>query len=278
VRTALEKYLTRIATGIYLSVTISAAQLPSAAKLPVIPAGSLSNPGSSPIPTGSFIMGSLRGEVDEQPERTVALAGFFMTSHEITEAAYEACVAAGRCTPAHYDDSTCRAWNGRTFIQVRVPPAFRSPRFPVVCVTWHQARQYCTVNSMTLPTEAQWEYAARAGTLTRYPWGDVVPSGDKCIIEKKNGPNNVGSCPANRWGLYDMIGNAWEWANDYYDPEEYRVGLKENPPGPQAGLYRVIRGSGWYGTPNNATVTNRQWFSPDYGEVSIGFRCVKKNY
>ena len=225
------------------------------------------------IPGGEFAMGSSSGNGDEAPLHTVTLSPYSIRAYEVTEAEYDSCVIGGRCSPAHYRDSTCRAWNGKRFIKVVVPPSARSPDFPVVCVTWYQALQYCRVHGMSLPTEAQWEYAARAGTTSRYPWGET-PESNRCVISRTDGPRKTGSCPPNGWGVYDMIGNAWEWVNDRYDPITYGYESAIDPAGPPVGLYRVIRGGGWYSGPAQATVTNRQWFSPEFAEVSIGFRCV----
>lgn len=226
------------------------------------------------MPGGTFTMGSASGSEDEKPEHSVTLSGYSMTSYEISEAAYEACVARGVCSPAHYNDSTCRAWNGSSFIRVRVPQQARNPQFPVVCVTWFQAQQYCHAHGMKLPTESQWEYAARAGGTGRYSWDDGIPTAEQAVLARKTGPDRVGITTANRWQLYDMIGNVWEWVNDYYDPEAYQHSVTTDPQGPEVGLYRVIRGGGWYSSAAKLSVSNRQWFSPDYSEVSIGFRCV----
>lgn len=218
------------------------------------------------IPAGTFTMGSASGKSDEQPPRTIAVGGFALFTREVTELEYDACVKSGSCTPAHYDDSTCSVWNGRTFMKVRVPGAAHNPSFPVVCVSWQQARQYCRFKNMALPTEIQWEYAARAGGGT----------GTACSIGRKDGPQTVASCTPNSFGMYDMLGNAWEWMQDWYDAEAYRYDAALFPAGPEAGIYRVIRGSGWYSRSGDVSVSGRQRFSPDYSEVSIGFRCAGK--
>ena len=222
------------------------------------------------IPGGSFRMGSGNGGSDEQPVHLVTLSPYSLQTREVTEAAYDSCVRSGRCTPAHYDDSTCNAWNGRRFIRVRVPAAVRGERYPVVCVTWQQARAYCRANGMELPTEAQWEYAARAETSSRTGMQTV----EGAVSERKEGPAASGSGTPNGWGLHDMLGNAWEWVNDYYDPAAYGFSAGNDPNGPDAGFYRVIRGGGWYSPRGSLSVTDRQWYSPGYSEVSIGFRCA----
>lgn len=226
------------------------------------------------IAAGAFTMGSVGGSSDEQPLRTVAVEGFTISAHEVTEAEYEECVARGGCTPAHYDDSTCRVWNGTSFMKVIVPASARNPRNPVVCVTWQQARAFCRSHNMALPTEIQWEYAARAGSSGPTPWGGAAPSSRQCVAGRKDGPQPAGTCDANAWGLSDMLGNSWEWVHDWYDAQAYSYDAALFPQGPEAGIYRVIRGGGWYSTAADLAFSNRQWFSPDYSEVSIGFRCA----
>ena len=215
-------------------------------------------------------MGSDNGDADEHPVHRVTLTPFTMTIYEITEAAYDSCVGAGRCSAAHYDDGTCRAWNGRMFISVKVPPQARSGGYPVVCITWQQARQYCRSRGMDLPTEAQWEYAARAGETA------TAGATQSAVAGQRESPAPVGSGTPNGWGLHDMLGNVWEWVGDYYDADAYAFSEQNDPKGPDAGIYRVIRGGGWYSTRDRLSVTDRQWYSSGSAEVSIGFRCARR--
>lgn len=235
----------------------------------VVPCGGSAR--AKPLPGGTFLMGNEQGDADEQPVHKVTLSPFSIHTREVTEAAYDSCVRSGRCTEAHYRDGTCRAWNGKTFVPVRIPASARNDDFPVVCVTWRQARQYCRAKGMELPTEAQWEYAARAESTA--PERGLAAHG---AVFGKTAPMPVGSGSPNGWGLYDMLGNVWEWVSDFYDPAAYGYSSEENPGGPNAGFYRVIRGGGWYSTGNRQTVYDRQWYSPGYSEVSIGFRCVRR--
>lgn len=223
----------------------------------------------------TYNMGSTSGEADELPVHAVSLSGFGLMTRLVTEEAYDSCVARGHCTPAHYDDGSCKVWAGNKFIATVVPASARNPAYPVVCVTWQQAIAYCKAQRMRLPTEAQWEYAARAGSTTPYPWGTAAPTAAQSVFGRDNQPAVVGSCTPNRWDLFDMLGNAWEWTADYYDPTSYSRAESTDPPGPDVGLYRVIRGGGWYSTPEQLTVSNRHWFSPNFAEVSIGFRCAQ---
>lgn len=227
------------------------------------------------LPGATYSMGCNSGDVDEQPAHAVSLSGFNLMVREVTEEAYDSCVTSGRCTPPHYDDGSCKAWVGNKFITTVVPASARNRAYPVVCVTWQQAVAYCRAHGMHLPTEAQWEYAARAGSTTPYPWGKAAPTAVQSVFGRDNQPAKAGSCTPNRWGLFDMIGNVWEWTADYYDPISYTRVESTDPAGPDVGLYRVIRGGGWYSRPEQLTVANRHWFSPNVAEVSIGFRCAK---
>jgi formylglycine-generating enzyme required for sulfatase activity len=226
-------------------------------------------------PQGSFSMGSDKGEADEQPVHKVQLSAFKISTREITDRQYDSCVQSGQCTPAHYDDGKCIQWTGSGFSPVKVPEQFRSPDYPVVCVSWQQALAYCRSKGMTLPTEAQWEYAASGGSSSSYSWGEALPDSKNCTMSGAQHPSAVGQYPANKWGLSDMTGNVWEWTSDYYTRDAYTASSQTDPKGPDAGLYRVIRGGGWYSDKNLLRTTNRQWFTPENAEVSIGFRCVR---
>ncbi|MDO5576680.1 MAG: formylglycine-generating enzyme family protein [Fibrobacter sp.] len=225
------------------------------------------------IPGGKFTMGSSAGEPDEKPEHEVTISSFTLDDNLVTEEQYETCVASGKCTPANYNN--CLVWSRGKFTPVSVPSAYRNPKFPVVCVSWYQAQAYCRFKGKKLPTEAQWEYASKAGKNTVYSWGNTPPSAANCSFLQKGKPQPVGSYLPNGWGLYDMTGNAWEWVSDFYERDYYSFSEKENPRGPGAGLYRVVRGGGWYSGAGQLKVTNRHWFSPAYPEVSVGFRCAK---
>lgn len=226
------------------------------------------------IPGGSFLRGSSEGLEDEQPVNTVRVSSFSIMAREVSTAQYNRCVFAGKCTPAHYDDGKCIQWTGRNFEKVILPEKYQHPDYPVVCVTWLQARAYCSYVGMKLPTEAQWEYAARAGANSRYAWGNAVADQNRCVVSGGS-PRAVGSFPPNSFGLFDMTGNVWEWTADYYEKDYYSHSEREDPKGPEAGLYRVIRGGGWYSGAEELRASNRHWFSPSFAEVSVGFRCAR---
>ena len=224
---------------------------------------------------GTFSMGSSEGRSNEAPEHSVALSAYSIDKTEVMKAPYDSCVTAGGCTPAHYDDGRCVAWTGRCFKDVRVPSTARDGKCPVVCVTWFQARQYCAFKGKKLPTEAQWEYAALAGRRVTYSWGNEPPDAGRCAQPEEFHPKKAGSFPPNPWGLYDMTGNVWEWVNDRYGPDSYSTSETSDPRGPDVGQYRVIRGGGWYSGAAQLRIKNRHWFEPNFGEISIGFRCAK---
>ncbi|MBN1601199.1 MAG: SUMF1/EgtB/PvdO family nonheme iron enzyme [Chitinispirillaceae bacterium] len=237
---------------------------------------SLLNAQTVQCPQGSFAMGSEKGEDDEVPVHTIRLSAFTINSYEITEAQYDSCVSCGKCTPAHYDDGKCYQWTGTRFLLVKVPRQNRNPSFPVVCVTWQQAAAYCRSKGMSLPSETQWEYASTAGSGTTYSWGEESPSSGNCTMAGADHPSPAGTFSPNKWGLYDMTGNVWEWTSDFYSRDAYSFEQSSGPAGPDAGLYRVIRGGGWYSDKKQLRTANRHWFTPNAAEVSIGFRCVRK--
>ncbi|MFP4164850.1 MAG: formylglycine-generating enzyme family protein [Chitinispirillaceae bacterium] len=224
------------------------------------------------VSAGTFLRGSADGEEDERPVSRVRVSSFSMMSKEVTYAQYRRCVKAGRCTPAHYDDGKCLRWTGKTFKKAKVPRKYRKADMPVVCVTWHQAKAYCSFVGMKLPTETQWEYAAKGGKQSRYSWGNASPSGSRCGLKA---PHSVGSFAPNGFGLFDMTGNVWEWTADYYDKNSYAESGKEDSEGSEAGFYRVLRGGGWYSGSAGLRVSNRHWFSPNFAEASVGFRCAR---
>jgi formylglycine-generating enzyme required for sulfatase activity len=228
-----------------------------------------------PVPGGSFLMGSDENG-DSSPSHSVTLSMYKIDKYEVTYAQYDSCVKKGICTKPHYDDGKCYIWTNSGIKKATVPLKYRSPDYPVVCVTWHQARQYCRYKGKRLPTEAEWEYAALAGTQNKYSTGNSAqPNSSIGKLEEKKSPSKTGSCLPNDWGIHDMTGNVWEWTKDRYEKDYYEVSDTLNPQGPKVGRFRVIRGGGWYSTEKQLEVKYRQWFTPEAGEVSIGIRCAK---
>jgi sulfatase modifying factor 1 len=228
--------------------------------------------GMALVPAGEFMMGSERGDEDERPAHRVMLSAFFIDQDEVTVAAYERCVAAEQC-PAP---------------RVRVGNADE----PVVWVSWQAAAAYCRFAGKRLPTEAEWEKAARGVDARRFPWGSNVdcPRGNFGNYRGEGQcPNNpgrlmpVGRFPggASPYGVRDLAGNVWEWVADDYDPHYYARSPYRDPrgPGPRSAQpermsRKVLRGGAccsMFGLPRTS---NRLAFPADFADDDIGFRCA----
>lgn len=226
------------------------------------------------IPEGEFQMGSNTGDTDEKPVHTIHLDAFYIDKYEVTVAQYKQFIAA----TGHPEPTKC--WDD---------PQYNQPNHPVVGVTWYDAMAYAEWAGKRLPTEAEWEKAARGGlTGKKYPWGDAAPEDDEQFranydfLGHVDGKTTfpVGSFPPNGYGLYDMAGNAWEWCLDEYQQNFYASSPRENP---LAGEFltdykaitsaRVIRGGCWENYDNLIRVSNRNREHPTrlYHQ---GFRCV----
>jgi len=230
--------------------------------------------GMALIPAGCFDMGeafSGDGDNTERPVHNVCISSFYMDVHEVTNAEYAACVSDGGCTAPGSSDSYTRS------------PYYGNPtydNFPVIYVSWNQATDYCTWAGKRLPTEAEWEYAARGGLSgKRYPWGDtatacVDANFDDCIGDT----SEVGSYPANGYGLYDVGGNVWEWTNDWYKSDYYQYCVDNNivnaPQGPDTGTQRVARGGDWGHDYRYLRVADRHAPTPTDRNDGLGFRCA----
>jgi formylglycine-generating enzyme required for sulfatase activity len=187
---------------------------------------------------------------DEKPAHTVKItSGLWIGQTEVTQAAYQRVMADN-------------------------PSYFRGEQFPVENVSWNQANAYCDKTGMRLPTEAEWEYAARATTKRpRYGELDAI-----AWYEGNSGKttHEVRQKQANGWNLYDMLGNAAEWVGDWYDPKYYQQSPSQDPKGPQTGQYRVLRGGAWGLIPIVLRAAVRFRGDPDSRTSSIGFRCVQE--
>lgn len=242
------------------------------------------------VPAGSFQMGGLdsKNQPDELPPHKVTISAFWMDKLEVTNAMYKLCVDEGACDLPS------------TFASEKHEQYFNTDQFadfPVVNVSWGNANDYCTWAGKRLPTEAEWEYAARGTDLRTFPWGDERPDGSQANFNRNiNDVTRVGSFPtgASPFGVLDMAGNVWEWVADYYGPEAYAQALSANPTGPLAAVgsseRRVIRGGSYQDLEADIRVANRGYASgPDLeadlgsaeylGETSskIGFRCAADN-
>lgn len=217
---------------------------------------------------GPFIMGG-GPEPDEQPRRIVVVAPFSIDADEVTRAEYAACVAAGACRPA----AGARAGDAAS-------------RRPVTGVSWSDADTYCKWAHKRLPTEAEWERAARGTDGRIYPWGDTPDcaranfgnyDGEGRCPSNPGRPVDVGSFPGDGDGgaLHDLAGNVWEWVADWYDPRYYAHAPSRDPRGPRRGERRVVRGGAccsMFGLPR---ASNRNAFPPDYRDDDLGFRCAR---
>jgi formylglycine-generating enzyme required for sulfatase activity len=253
------------------------------------------------IPGGSFFMGSDEGLPFEKPALQVVLQPFCIDEFEVTVDRYRACSEAGRCKRA----GSTNEWVGitdkdhKTFdplCNIREPDA--KTKHPVNCVDWEMAEKFCREQGGRLPTEAEWEFAARGPDGRKYPWGDDDPASDRlnacgkeCMawgqkhgVEEKSMydvddgfPNTapVGSFPkgASRYGVQDVVGNVWEWVADWYG--EYSKDEQTAPKGPASGEEKVIRGGAWNGSYASwVRPTFRYKDAPTKRSYGIGFRCA----
>jgi len=220
------------------------------------------------VPAGEFTMGSDDGYSDEQPVHQVYLDAFYMDVYEVTNAAYGSCVDAGACLPPQKDNSYTRTtYYGN--------PEFNE--FPVIYVDWNMAKTYCEWRGDRLPTEAEWEKAARSNDGRTYPWGEGI-SCDKANYNNCEGDTTKvgiyldGVSP---YGLYDMAGNVLEWVNDWYDSNYYQNSPSSNPLGPGLGMYRVLRGGSWYNIDYSVHSADRYFNTPVNFSDVVGFRCAR---
>jgi len=231
-------------------------------------------PGMAFVPAGCFQMGDHfnEGDSDELPVHQVCISsGFFMDVHEVTNAEYRACVDAGECTPPSDTSSSTRStYYGEATYE----------NYPVLYVDYDQANDYCAWQEKRLPTEAEWEYAARGGLSgKRYPWGDTVTGSDANYEDSgdqwDNDTSPVENYAPNGYGLYDMSGNVREWTADWYQSDYYSVSPQYDPAGPASGTMRVVRGGCWYNAPYLIRAAERLSYYPTMFEDSrTGFRCV----
>ncbi len=242
------------------------------------------------IPAGEFLMGSPETEPnrhpDEGPQHRVRLTRpFFLGVFEVTQGEYERVI--GR-NPSHYSPEG--RWKNR------LVPGTVTAKFPVEAVSWHDAVEFCrrlsdlpqeraTGRVYRLPTEAEWEFACRAGTDTPFHFGMTLTSWDANFIGKyaygttRRGPQlsrpaDVGSYRPSNFGLYDMHGNVWEWCADWYDPHYYAESPVDDPAGPTDGEYRVIRGGGWEYGAGSCRSASRYRRTPTFRHGLLGFRVA----
>jgi formylglycine-generating enzyme required for sulfatase activity len=238
------------------------------------------------VPAGEFTMGSsatsaladcqnLRSDcrldwfTNAEPSHKVTLDAFWIDQTEVTTKQYAACVSAKKCKPPFQNNSyTRKSYFGN--------PSFDN--YPVIYVSWYDAESYCQWAKRRLPSEAEWEKAARGTDERTYPWGNEPPNknllnynldvGDTTAV--KTYPKGVSP-----YGAYDMAGNAWEWVNDWYDENYYRASPLSNPLGPYTGKDKVSRSSAWIFYDFDVRVTDRYGNYPKTTNNVIGFRCAR---
>jgi formylglycine-generating enzyme required for sulfatase activity len=213
------------------------------------------------IPAGDFIMGSPegQGEPDEHPRHKVFLHAFFIDTYPVTVSQYKRFAAATKRT-------------------LHPRPAWNGEDHPVVYQSWDDAAAYCAWAGKRLPTEAEWEKAARGGTDTRFPFGDDdTRIGDYAwtIVNSSGTTHPIGTKKPNQYGLYDMIGNVYEWIADRYGDDYYQKSPSRDPQGPDSGGARVLRGGAWGITSYYCRSANRYSSAPRVGYDLRGFRCAR---
>jgi formylglycine-generating enzyme required for sulfatase activity len=252
----------------------------------LVPAGAFEMGGDADIALAEcqklFIGGDCQRDwfTDEERIHTVTLEDYYIDQYEVTNARYKACVDAGVCDPPGEVSSYTRSsYYGNS----------QYDDYPVIYVSWDDAKAYCEWRGARLPTEAEWEKAARGGLEGKlYPWGDGFDGSRanfcdrNCTYNWANKDYNdgyadtapVGSYAPNGYGLYDMAGNVWEWVADWYDGGYYGVSPSNNPTGPSTGEYRVLRGGSWHYIGVSLRVATRLRYDPSNRFNGIGFRCA----
>ncbi len=201
--------------------------------------------------------------LEEGPEHTAFVDSYYIDKYEVTQKQFEE-------------------------VTGKNPSEFLGENYPVERVHWKQASNFCEQIGKRLPTETEWEIAAKGGQNHLYPWGDVMLSGkanlcDKnCVVVTHTGQFEdntkytapVGSYPPNGYGLYDMAGNVWEWVNDWYGEGYYQEAPSKNPHGPHFGFSKIVRGGSWINAPDFLRSTFRNWSDPASQTNYFGFRCA----
>ena len=219
------------------------------------------------VPAGEFMMGSSAGDADERPVHRVYVDAFLMDKYEVTVEQYAAFLQA--------------KWIDRPTDWKTMNQSSHQKR-PVANVDWADADAYCRWVGKRLPTEAEWEKAARGTDHRLYPWGNESPTRVYANLGKETWSNHwalstVGSYEDGKspYGIYDMAGNVWEWVSDWYDPNYYKTSPAQNPTGPPTGDHKVIRGGSWGSGEKDLRSTDRNVHLPSFRGLGTGFRCAK---
>lgn len=233
------------------------------------------------IPAGSFTMGSSdhdrESSGDEKPQHRVTISRpFYLGKHEVTQTQWEAVMGSNPYTLPR---------SNSFYSLPGMAERLRKPEHPVT-VSWNDAQEFIRrLNqregraTYRLPTEAEWEYAARAGTTTRYSFGnersDLARYAWFGEDFESGSSHPVGTKKPNRWGLHDMHGNVWEWVQDWYDERYYAESPSIDPTGPTTGTSHVTRGGSWHITGSGWRSAARRAYAPDYRGISVGFRLAR---
>jgi formylglycine-generating enzyme required for sulfatase activity len=223
------------------------------------------------IPAGTFLQGTKLNPnfppTSENPQRKVYLDGFWIDKTLVTNAMYRSCMTAGQCDKIINNDLENNNFTAGGALDL-----------PVVYVTWYNAQKYCNWVGGSLPTEAQWEKAARGSKDDRtYPWGDNDPNPSMLNFNNLLGSTTIsGSYPtgASPYGVLDMAGNVRQWVADWYQSDYYTVAPDKNPPGPAMGTKKVLKGGGFNDPANYVRISSRLAHPPSSPGSNRGFRCV----
>ena len=252
------------------------------------------------IPAGTFKMGSsfvenkrhLKGcrkydkscELwwfnDEYPDRLIFLDSYWLDIYEVTNEKYlEFVLATGHRFALDQTCETDKCRDGNLWQGASFPPRIKHQ--PVTQVSWHDADAFCRWRGKRLPSEAEWEKAARGPSGNLYPWGSGSPKNRATYGRKWRGVftmTDVGtySQGTSLYGVHDMAGNVWEWVDDWYDLKYYNWRRKKNPRGPAEGDFKVVRGGSWVNYPDTLRSSFRRWSQPEVRFNDTGFRCAKE--
>ncbi len=222
------------------------------------------------VPAGEFTMGSPEGEgeTDEHPQQTVELDAYYIDQYEVTVERYQRFMKQeSHKQPKYWEQVNLR----------------RDAQKPVVGMNWDDAKAYCEWAGKRLPTEAEWEKAARGTDKRRYPWGEFKPNSSTANFGKDwsaifyvDRLKNVGTYERGKspYGAYDMGGNVWEWVADWYAADYYQSSHKKNPKGPSSGVGKALRGGSWVNTPSYLRSANRVRYHPTSRLATFGVRCA----